>query len=478
MFNRTKIVATIGPASNTKETIIALINEGVDVFRLNFSHGTHEEHGSVIQLIQEINEEFKTHVGILADLQGPKIRLGKVEGDKFEVKTGDLLAFTTKVLPAPGTRELLHVTYAELAKDVRPGQKILIDDGKIELRVIESNGTDEVRAVVLSDGFIASKKGINLPETDISAASLSDKDKDDLRFIFKHNVNWIALSFVRTAHEITQLKGIIGFNQHHAKVIAKIERPEAVKNIDEIIQVSDAIMVARGDLGVEIPLEEVPLIQKEIVQKCVAAAKPVIIATQMMESMITSPMPSRAEITDVANAVLDGADALMLSGETAMGDFPVKVIQTFTRIITKVESHQMQIFNKNHPPVPSSPTFLSDAVCFNACKMAEYVKAVAIVGITVSGYTAFTLASHRPQAAIFIFTSSKKMLDMFSLIWGVRAFFYDHPPSTEETMITVRRFLRERGYAQKGDVIIHTASIPLSEGGRTNAIKLGVINGD
>lgn len=475
MFNRTKIIATLGPASNTKEVIEALISEGVDVFRLNFSHSDHAEHGRVIELIHQANHDLGTHVGILADLQGPKIRLGKIAGDKFEVQKDEILSLTTRKLAGDSTRELMHVSYLEFAKDVRSGQKILIDDGKIELRIIETNGKDEVRAIVMHGGMVSSKKGINLPDTEISAASLSEKDKDDLAFIFRHNINWIALSFVRSADEIVQLQGIINFNKHHAKVIAKIERPEAVKNIDEIIRASDAIMVARGDLGVEIPLEEVPIIQKAIVRKCVVEARPVIIATQMMESMISSPTPSRAEITDVANAVFDGADALMLSGETAAGAFPVKVIQTFNRIITTVE-REAQIFHKNHAPAPTSPTFLSDAVCFNACKMSEDVNAAAILGLTVSGYTAFMLSSHRPKSSIFIFTPSLKMLNMFSLIWGVRAFYYDHPHNTEETMTTVRRFLYDKKYVKSGDIVIHTASIPLIEGGRTNAIKLAIIN--
>lgn len=476
MFNRTKIVATIGPASNNKETVETLIQEGVDVFRLNMSHGTHEEHEKVINIIHQANHDLGTHVGILADLQGPKIRLGKLAEGKFDVQRDDILCFTTRKLPQDSTRDLLYVTYEFFAEDVRPGQKILIDDGKIELRVIESNGKDEVRAIVVHGGAISSKKGINLPETEISAASLSEKDSQDLAFVFKHNINWIALSFVRSAAEIVQLQGIIAFNRHHAKIIAKIERPEAVKNIDEIIRASDAIMVARGDLGVEIPLEQVPMIQKSIVRKCGIAAKPVIIATQMMESMISSPTPTRAEITDVANAVLDGADALMLSGETAMGAFPIKVVQTFGRIIVTIEE-ESQVFNRYHLPVPTSPTFMSDAVCYNACKISENVQAAAILGLTVSGYTAFMLASHRPKSNIFIFTSSLKMLNMFSLIWGVRAFFYDHPHNTEETMTTVRRFLKGRNYIKSGDIVVHTASIPLSEGGRTNAIKLATING-
>lgn len=473
-FNRTKIVATLGPASDNLETVIKLIDAGVDVFRLNFSHGKYDILDRTIKCIEEANEHLGTNVGILADLQGPKIRLGLIEGGSVSVNEGDQILLCT--YPTEGTKEKMHVTYEELARDVYHGQRILIDDGKMELRVLHTNGHDEVLAEVMNKGVISSKKGINLPDTAISAPALSPKDMEDLQFIFKYNINWIALSFVRTAEEIQHLKGIVQFNKHNAKIIAKIERPEAITNIESIINTSDAVMVARGDLGVELPVERIPILQKDIVNKCRYASKPVIIATQMMESMIKNPMPSRAEVTDVANAIFDGADALMLSGETAMGDFPVRVVQTFTRIIENIEM-QTNIFHRYHAPRANSPTFMSDVVCHNACKMAADFQAKAIVGVTKSGYTAFTVSSQRPEAPIFIFTDNKQMLNMYSLIWGVMAFYYNKAGTTEETLNDLKQILTERKYVKKGDIIIHTMTVPLKERGRTNTIKVSVVNG-
>lgn len=474
-FNRTKIVATLGPSSNSKEGIRSLVLAGVDVFRLNFSHGTYDEHGQAIQFINEINNELKTHVAILADLQGPKIRLGKLEDGGFMVSVGEILTFTTRPVEL-GSKALTHVTYEFFARDVRTSDRILIDDGKIHLVCIESNGVDIVKAEVIHGGQLLPKKGINLPDTPVSAASLSPKDLRDLDFIFRQPVvvNWIALSFVRTADEILELKGIIRYNHHPARIVAKIERPEAVKNIDSIIRVADAVMVARGDLGVEIPLERIPILQKDIVRKCVALSKPVIIATQMMESMVSSPTPTRAEITDVANAIFDGADALMLSGETATGAFPLKVIETFDRIIKHVEK-EGNIFNKYHTPTTDSETFLSDAICYQACRIAENIGASAIVGMTRSGYTAFAVSSHRPQAAIFIFTDSPNF-NLFSLVWGVRVFYYGEQTTTEDGIRDVKVFLKERGFVKAGDVLVHTLSVPLQEGGRTNTIKISTVN--
>ncbi len=474
-FNRTKIVATIGPASNSLEAVVKLIEAGVDVFRLNFSHSKYDIVSQSIAYIEQANEQLGTNVGILADLQGPKIRLGAIVGDKVSVVAGDKILLCT--YPTESTKEKMYVTYEELAKDVYKGQRILIDDGKMELRVISTNNHDEVMTEVMNDGVISSKKGINLPDTVISAPALSAKDMEDLQFIFKHNINWIALSFVRTSEEIQHLKGIIQFNKHHAKIIAKIERPEAIDNIDDIIRTTDAVMVARGDLGVEMPVERIPILQKSIVNKCRNASKPVIIATQMMESMMSNPMPSRAEVTDVANAIFDGADALMLSGETAMGNFPVKVVETFTRIIESIEK-ETNIFHRYHAPEISSPTFMSDVVCHNACKMAADFKAKAIVGVTKSGYTAFTVSSQRPEAPIFIFTGNQQLINMYSLIWGVRAFYYDKSGTTEETLNDLKQILTEKEFVKKGDIVIHTMTVPLKERGRTNTIKVSIVNGN
>ncbi len=468
-FTRTKIIATLGPASTDVETISHLIKAGVDVFRLNFSHGNHESHTIAINTIHEVNKKLATNVSILADLQGPKIRLGEVENNGVTIEAGDEITFTTR--KTVGNKKWLYVGYPQFAQDVSAQERILIDDGKIELKVISTNGMDEVKAEVIYGGVVRSKKGINLPDTDISTASLTTKDKADLEFILTQNVNWVALSFVRFSDEILKLKGMIQYKDHPAKVIAKIEKPEAINNIDEIIRVTDAIMVARGDLGVEMPLETIPIIQKEIVQKCLKASKPVIIATQMMESMMENPSPTRAEITDVANAIYDGADALMLSGETAVGKHPVKVIETFTKVIQSIET-QETIFDKYHDPEEGTESFLADSICLNACKIASQVGATALIAMTKSGYTAFTLSSHRPKAYIYVFTESEELLNTVSLIWGVRAFHYNKFVSTDQTISDVQTILKRHRLIKQGDIVVNTGSMPLNQRGKTNMVKI------
>lgn len=471
-FNRTKIVATVGPASNNKETLIALVKAGVDVFRLNFSHGTHDGHSKVIQLINEINKEFNTHVGILADLQGPKIRLGQVENGEVFIEKGQTVTFTTNEMVS--TSEELYLTYEDFARDVKSGDRILMDDGKLELVVLNTNGEDKVTAKVIYGGSVKPRKGVNLPDTNISIPSITPKDINDLEFILTQPVNWIALSFVRTAEEITQLRGIIKFGKHPAKIISKIEKPQALKNIDRIIEVSDAVMVARGDLGVEIPLEQVPIAQKLIVKKCNQAAKPVIIATQILESMITSPSPTRAETADAANAIFDGADAIMLSGETAAGDYPVRAIEVFTKIIEEVEKQSI-VYNKEHLPRKKSKFYFSDVMCYNACVIAQQVGAKALIGLTHSGYTALLLSSFRPKANIYAFTDNKNLINTLSLVWGVRAFFAPPFKNTDEGMIEVHRRLKKAGYVKRGDFAVNTGSMPLNLKGKTNMVKLGKI---
>lgn len=473
MFNKTKIIATLGPASNSKETIINLIQAGVDVFRLNFSHGTHDQHAQTIANILESNKELDTHIGMLADLQGPKIRLGEVENGKVAIKTDDTIILTTK--ETIGTAEKLYVNYSSLAMDVNRGNRILIDDGKILLEVVSTNGIDEVEAKIVFGGMIFPKKGVNLPDTKISIPSLTSKDINDLEFILEQPINWIALSFVRSSEDILRLKGMLQYKNHGARVIAKVEKPEAIEQIDEIIRVADAVMVARGDLGVELPLEQVPVLQKEIVRKCIDAAKPVVIATQIMESMINNPFPTRAETTDIANAIFDGADALMLSGETAVGKHPVKVIETMQKVIRHIEK-QDSIYYRKHTPDTNSSTFLSDAVCYNACRMANDVSAKGIIGMTKSGYTALLLSSYRPKANIFIFTESKALLNAVSLIWGVRAYIYNSFVSTDDTISDVQRLLKEKGLVETGDIVINTGSMPLHQRGRTNTIKVSKIS--
>ncbi len=467
-FNKTKIIATIGPASANEKVVRSMIEAGMDVVRLNFSHGNHESHAKMIELVNKLNKKLGTNVGILADLQGPKIRLGEVAEDVI-LKEGDTIILTTK--KTKGTANKLYVTYEDFAVDVGKHERILIDDGKLELVSTGSNGRDEVKAKVIYGGKVSSKKGINLPDTNISTPSLTAKDKVDLEFILTQNVHWIALSFVRSADDITKLKGMLQFRDHPAKVIAKIEKPEAVADIDNIIRATDAIMVARGDLGVEVPLQNVPIIQKEIVHKCLQACKPVIIATQMMESMMVNPSPSRAEVTDVSSAIYEGADALMLSGETAVGRHPAKVVETFSKVIKSIET-QETIYNRLKETDQESETYLADSICYIACQLAAQVDAKAIIGMTKSGYTAFTLSSHRPKAFIYIFTESDELLNMVSLIWGVRAFPYHKFVSTDETINDVQNDLKARNLIRSGDIVINTGITPLNQKGRTNMVKV------
>lgn len=467
-FNRTKIIATVGPACNEYSTLLELIKAGVDVFRLNFSHGNYEEHRQVIEHIKKINRAYKLNAGILVDLQGPKIRIGQVRGSTVELKKDQHLKLTSE--KQESHEELLYVSYKHLAKDVNPGETILIDDGKITLEVMDTNRIDMVEVKVIHGGYVSSNKGVNMPETSISMPSLTEKDRKDLDFALEHGANWVALSFVRKAEDIKEVREIID-DPNTVKVIAKIEKPEAIENIDSIIEASDAVMVARGDLGVEVPIDRMPMIQKSIVRKCIAAAKPVIIATQIMESMISSPMPTRAEVSDVANAMIDGADALMLSGETSVGKFPIKVIETIVRIMHQVEK-QESIYHKNLPPDENSKTFLSDAVCYNASRISEDLEARAIVGHTRSGYTAFMLSSFRPHAKIYIFTDNEALLNILSLCWGVKAFYYDKFVSTDDTIKDVIEILKVNNHIEEGDVVINTGSMPLEVQGRTNMLKV------
>jgi pyruvate kinase len=473
-IKKTKIVATVGPASRNYETLLHLVQAGANVFRLNFSHGTHEDHQEVINHIVRINEEFGFHIGILADLQGPKLRVGEIENNALELNTGDIVTFVNE--KCVGTMERIYMSYAEFARDVRPGENVLLDDGKLVLKVLETNNKDTVRLEVVHGGVLSSRKGVNLPNTKTSLPCLTEKDLKDLDFILTQPVNWIALSFVRSAKDVKMLREILDERQHPAKIIAKIEKPEALQKIDKIIKASNGIMVARGDLGIEVPIERIPVVQKQIVQKCIQRARPVIVATQMMESMIQSPTPTRAEVTDVANAVLDGADAVMLSAETASGKFPVRVVEAMTNIILEAEGCAMNTFQR---PVasPNSRTFLSDAICFSAAKTAEEIRAKAIVGMTSSGYTAFKVSSYRPQnnIHIYIFSDRMHMLATLNLVWGVRCFYYDRFTSTDETIIDVTEILKNSGFLEPGDVVINTASMPLHKRYRTNMLKVTTI---
>lgn len=471
-IQKTKIVATVGPASCNTSNLLALIKAGVDIFRLNFSHGTHEDHIQVIERINYLIEKYDVPVGILADLQGPKLRVGDIERGTLELIKGDILTFVNE--PCLGTREKIYMSYENFAQDVSVGERVLVDDGKLILEVVNTNKKDIVQLKVVHGTSISSNKGVNLPDTQVSLPSLTEKDKKDLAFILTQPVNWIALSFVRKAEDVMALKKEIKDSAHYAKVIAKIEKPEAVKRIKSIIKASDAVMVARGDLGVEIPMEKLPGIQKDIVRRCLHLGKPVIVATQMMESMITNPSPTRAEITDVANAVLDGADAVMLSGETSIGEHPVMVVQAMNKIIAEAEKNYELLGNR--PEVSrESLTFYSDTICITAAKMAEDINAEAILGITVSGHTAFKVSSYRPKSNIYIFSSVRPMLGTMNLIWGVKPFFYDRFTSTDETIEDLIEILKEKKLLKEGQIVINTASMPLHKRFRTNTLKITVV---
>ena len=472
-FNKTKIVATVGPASNTYERLGMLIREGVDVFRLNFSHGAHEEHLSVINTVRRLNKDMRTNVGLLQDLQGPKIRLGEVEGGGVEIKAGD------KIKLVCGEKEIstatrLSTIYLGLARDVKPGDQILIDDGKIELRVLATDRDKEVDVEVVYGGLVKPRKGINLPDSEVSAPSMTEKDIEDLKFGLEHDVDWVALSFARRADDIRFIKNLIAESGKMTRVIAKIETPDGLRNIDEIIALTDAVMVARGDLGVEVKMEEVPMAQKMIIEKCNKAGKPVIVATQMMESMITAPRPTRAETSDVANAVIDGTDAVMLSAETAVGDYPAEVIRSMVATILSVESRSPKLFHKWWPVDPASPTFMVDSVLSAACHLAKNTGAKVITGMTHRGYTAFQIAKYRPKANIFVFTDDRAMLTVLSLVWGVRCFYYDRFNSTDSTIADLRYVLTTTGHLNKGDVFINTATLPITDKGRANMVKVSV----
>ena len=467
----TKIVATVGPASSSYEQLLALAEAGVNIFRLNFSHGSHADHQKVINHIVYINDHYGFHVGILADLQGPKLRVGVIEDNALPLEAGDEVVFTNE--EQVGTREGIYMSYPQFAQDVEVGERVLVDDGKLVFEVVETNKENRVVLKTLFGGILSSRKGVNLPDTKISLPSLTEKDEKDLAFMLTQPINWIALSFVRNAKDVVDLKNRIEAAKHPAKVIAKIEKPEAVQNINKIIKASNAIMVARGDLGVEVPMERLPIIQKEIIKKCIQRARPVIVATQMMDSMIKSPSPTRAEITDVANAVFDGTDAVMLSGETSVGDHPIKVVEAMLSIVKTAEAS----YEPHTRPTVSkkSRTFISDVVCFNAARTAMDIGAKAIVGMTTSGYTAFKISSYRPNAKIYVFSEQHHMLSTLNLVWGVRGFYYDRFTTTDDTIYDVTELLKKQGFVAPGDVIVNTGSMPLHKRYRTNMLKVTVV---
>jgi pyruvate kinase len=471
-MKKTKIVATLGPSSSSKEVLREMILAGLNVCRLNFSHGAYDDHAKAVKTIRELNEELNTTVAILADLQGPKIRTNEME-DNSILEVGEEVIIQVEKIK--GNNKRFSINYPLLPKEAKSGERILLDDGKIVLEVINTNGSTELTCKIIQGGTLSSKKGVNFPNTKISLPSLTEKDQLDLEFALEQDVDWVGLSFVRSARDIIELKHRISARGHHAKVIAKIEKPEALENIDDIISETDGIMVARGDLGVEIPYQNVPLIQKMLIEKGIRFAKPVIVATQMMETMITNMSPTRAEVNDVANAVLDGTDAVMLSGETSVGKYPVEVIKTMSNIIREMENFE-GIYNKEELPDRNQYRFISDSICFNACRLSQRVNAKAIITMSFSGYTAYKIASQRPNTDIFVFTSNKKIMAQLNLVWGVKAFYYNKRISTDHTIADIKYIMKSDGYLQNGDLVINIASIPLEDLGSSNMLKLSYVD--
>lgn len=475
MIRKTKIVATIGPASSSKERLAALINAGMNVCRINFSHGSHDIHKQTIINVREVSEELKQPVAILADLQGPKLRVGTLPDEGLELIDGEEVVFSTEE-NGESTKDNLYMSYENFPRDAKKGELILLDDGKLELEVLESDGKKTVKAKVNHGGILKSNKGVNLPNTKISLPSLTEKDLVDLDFVLEHDLDWIGLSFVRSARDIIELKHKITDRNKFSRVVAKIEKPEALEDLEGIIEETDAVMVARGDLGVEIPMEQVPLIQKDIIRKCRAAAKPVIVATQMMESMIENITPTRAEVNDVANAVMDGADAVMLSAETSVGKYPIETVNAMRKILIKTEDYEGIFHHETAPRDVAGDRFITDSICYNACRLAQRVNAVGLVAMTHSGYTALKLSSQRPQSAVFVFTGNKRLMTSLSLVWGVECFFYDKFVSTDHTIADIKYLLKREGRIAKGDFLINIASMPISEKGTSNMVKLSQVD--
>lgn len=472
-LKKTKIVATLGPSTDKEEILRLMMDSGVDVFRINFSHADYEDVKNKIKLIHKLNEQYGYNVATLADLQGPKLRIGEVEEGAF-LNVGDVLTFTNeKIL---GTKEKVYMTYQQFAKDVKVDENILIDDGKLILKVIYTNEENEVKAEVIQGGPLSSKKGVNLPNTKVSLPALTKKDIEDAIFAIEQEVDWIALSFVRTGQDVMDLKELINkHSEYKIPIIVKIEKPEAIENIDEIISNCDGLMVARGDLGVELPMELVPQTQKMLIAKAKFARKPVIVATQMMESMISSLTPTRAEVNDVANAVFDGADAVMLSGETSVGKYPVEVIQTMTKILQTVEDSE-HISVPTQKPNKKNNRFVTKVICYHAAKMVKLTDAKAISTLTYSGYTAFQISSYRPLAYILVFTPNKNIVRRLNLLWGVKAMYYDgKDKSTDETVIEVNRLAKLYNYVDYGDYVINLNAMPVFEKGMTNTVRLTTI---
>jgi pyruvate kinase len=470
---RTKIVATIGPSTKSKEVLKNMILEGVNVFRINFSHADYKVVKENISLVRKLSEELETNIAVLADLQGPKLRIGLME-DNTIINPGDTIHFCTGE-EFVGNSDKVYMNYIDFPNDVKKGERILVDDGKLLFEILNTNGVDEVKAKVIQGGILSSKKGVNLPNTNLSLPALTNKDKKDALFALEQGVDWIALSFVRNEKDLKKLEKLIKNNsEYKVPIIAKIEKPEGVANIKKIVAYCDGIMVARGDLGVEVPAEEVPLIQKKLVLTAKKARIPVIIATQMMETMIDSLTPTRAEVNDVANSVIDGADAVMLSGETSVGKYPVEVIKKMATILKKVEGSSL-INVPEEPPTIRTERYITKSICYHASIMANEIEAKAICTLTNSGYTAFQISAWRPAANILVFTSNKRILSRLSLLWGVNSFYYDRYVSTDETVEDVNQIAFEKGFVSKGDFLINLAAMPIVDKGMVNTLRVSQV---
>jgi len=473
LYKKTKIVATLGPACSDKESLKKMILAGVNVFRINFSHADYSDVTQKVKIIRELNDETGRNVAILADLQGPKLRVGVMKD--AHLNNGDIFTFTTE--KCTGNSEKAFMTYQTFPQDVKAGEHILVDDGKLMFEVLKSDNKTEVTTKVIRGGELKSKKGVNLPNTNISQPALTEKDIEDAIFAMSLEVDWFALSFVRTGEDLQMLHDLIKkHSPHKIPVIAKIEKPEAVKNIDDLIPFCDGLMVARGDLGVEVPMNEVPIIQKQLVLRAKQARIPVIIATQMMESMIENLVPTRAEVNDVANSIMDGADAVMLSGETSVGIDPANVIQHMSDIIVSVEDSPSIKVPRVAPHIKTN-RYISKAICHHAALLANDIDAKAISTLTNSGYTAFQISAWRPRFAhVVAFTSNKRILNMLSLLWGVKAFYYNNLVDTDTTIKEINKIACEKGFLEKGDYVINLTSMPVKEKGKVNTLRVTQMN--
>ena len=472
-IKKTKIVATLGPATASAEVIEKMILAGVNVFRVNFSHADYQDVSKRIQMIRQVDQKLNTNTAILGDLQGPKLRVGEME-EGVEVQQGDRVLFSTEA-PFVGNAQKAYMNYKNFPKDVAKGERILLDDGKLIFEVTQTNKKNEVEAVVIQGGPFKSKKGVNLPNTKISLPALTKKDIEDAKFIFTQDIDWIALSFVRYSQDLIALKELMEAHcDRKIPIISKIEKPEAIENIDKIIAYSDGLMVARGDLGVEVPAQEVPLIQKKLVLLAKNARIPIIIATQMMETMIDSLTPTRAEVNDVANSVMDGADAVMLSGETSVGKYPVEVIQTMANILTAVENSEL-IEVPHTPPTIRTKRFITKSICYHAAHLANDIEASAICTLTNSGYTAYQISAWRPLSHVLVFTSNRNILNQLNLLWGVKAFYYNNLNSTDKTVEEINQIAFEKGYVEKEDMIVNLTAMPIESKGMVNTLRVSII---